>query len=469
MEQRASITPDLPHAYPTASFWQDPPSQVATHQSTPDLPATVPVIIIGSGITGASIAYNLLSQANPPSILMLEARGACSGATGRNGGHTKCVSYRAFVDNVAALGEEEAAKIVRFEYDCMKAVHAFARTHHISCDSREGDTVDIIYDEGQWIKAQKGVEQIRRVLGVDDPAAQYTFWTAGEAEDKFLCKGAMGAVTYEAGSISAYKFVSGILKLCLDKGLNLQTQTAATCIMRENRLWTVETARGTIRAEKVILATNGYTAHLLPVLQGIIVPLRGHVTAQRPGSKMPKDGLATTYSFIYNDGYEYMITRPPTSTDPHDIIIGGGLTKTGSKGLFEFGTTDDTKCDLVITNYLENCTANFFNGFWGDDDAIGRTYKAWSGIMGYSADGFPLVGQVPDEDGLYIAASFQGSGMILSFSCAEALVQMVSGLDTEELGQRFPKSFQFTKVRLGHKFSGRLHTAKPKDRELKAL
>ena len=469
MEQRASIPPGLPRARPTASFWQESPSKVASHRSTSDLPSTASVIIIGSGITGTSIAYKLLSQADSPSILMLEARGACSGATGRNGGHTKAASYRAFIDNVIVLGEEEAAKIVRFEYDCIKAVHAFSRTHNIACDSWEGDTVDIIYDEGQWNKAQEAVKRIRKALGPDDPAARYTFWTAGEAEKKFLCRGAMGAVTYEAGSLSAYKFVSGMLELCLDKGLNLQTQTAATCIKKEDHFWNVETARGTVQAEKVILATNGYTAQLLPALQGTIVPLRGHVTAQRPGSGIPKDGLATTYSFIYDDGYEYMITRPPGSTNAHDIIIGGGLTKTGSKGLFEFGTTDDSTCDPVITNYLENCTADFYDGFWGDDDPKGRTYMAWSGIMGYSVDGFPLVGQVPDEEGLFIAASFQGSGMVLSFSCAAALLDLITGHNEEELDRRFPTSFRFTKARLRHKFRGRLHIAKPKDFELKAL
>jgi len=46
----------------------------------------VDIVIIGSGLTGALIAYNLLSLPGPkPLILMLEARAAASGATGRNG------------------------------------------------------------------------------------------------------------------------------------------------------------------------------------------------------------------------------------------------------------------------------------------------------------------------------------------------------------------------------------------------
>ena len=49
-------------------------------------PDDVDIVIIGSGLTGALIAYNLLSRPGPkPAILMLEARAAVSGATGRNG------------------------------------------------------------------------------------------------------------------------------------------------------------------------------------------------------------------------------------------------------------------------------------------------------------------------------------------------------------------------------------------------
>jgi glycine/D-amino acid oxidase-like deaminating enzyme len=53
---------------------------------SPIFPQDVDIVIIGSGLTGALIAYNLLSRPGPkPSILMLEARTAASGATGRNG------------------------------------------------------------------------------------------------------------------------------------------------------------------------------------------------------------------------------------------------------------------------------------------------------------------------------------------------------------------------------------------------
>ena len=354
------------------------------------------------------------------------------------------------------MGEKEAAKIVRFEYACMKAVHSFAREHNIQCDSWEGDTVDVIYDETELNSMKEAVTELQRVLGKDDPASVYCFWGAEEAATKFLSPGSLGAVSYEAGSLSAYKFVIGMLLLAVSRGLNLQTETPALSIKRGDSGWIVKTPRGPVSSKKVILATNGYAAHLYPALQGIIVPLRGHMTAQRPGSAMPKAGLSTTYTFTYTNAYEYMISRPQGSTFAGDIVIGGGLTHAVEEGQYEFGSTDDTTMDPVIVSYLHDSTQRYFGSDWGSDHPDGRVRKAWSGIMGFSADGFPLVGPVPDEVDLLVAASFQGHGMVLCFSAAKALTAMLSGDDGDELDRWFPKAFRMSKERLRTRFRGRV-------------
>lgn len=458
MEYRASIPIELPPQNPTSSYWQDPPSPISAHRTTHFLPSTASIVIIGSGITGASLAYEILRQPNPPSVLMLEARTACSGATGRNGGHTKCASYRTFMNNIHTLGEDEAARIARLEYNCMKSVHMFAREHNIECDSWEGDTVDIIYDDRQWKAAKTAVSEIGRVLGTTDPAARYTFWNQKETENMFLTKGAIGAVSYEAGSLSAYKFVIGMLNLSLERGLNLQTETPVLKIGKMEdgcSGWIVQTPRGEVKADKLILATNGYTARLYSKFQGVIVPLRGHMTVQRPGSGLPRIGLPGTYSFIYDNGYEYMIPRPQGSKYAGDIAIGGGLAKAAAEGLYEYGTVDDTTTDPGILDYLRNSTVKYFGSNWGDDDPEGRIRKAWTGIMGCSADGFPIIGRVPNEGNLYIAASFQGLGMVLCLYSAQALVKMMNKTDEKELDW-FPMAFRITERRMTHTFMEKL-------------
>lgn len=461
MEQRATIPVLPPQPSPTTSYWQSPPDPIlANYQSTNDgtLPEYTDTIIIGSGITGSRIAYNLLSQPTPPpSVLLLEARGACSGATGRNGGHTKAGSYFAFPEHIQKYGVEMAVKIARFEYHTIQSLHAFARSNSINCDLYSGDTIDVFYDKGVWEAAQKAVQQLRDAMPSDlDDVAKYEVWNAEEARERFKVhgEGICGAISYFAGSLSAYAFVCGVLHLALSKGLQLYTHTPVISLSQPTKdgLWEVRTEKVVVRAKRVVLATNGYTGAIWKGFQSKIVPLRGQITAQRPGSMLPAGTLKETYSFIYKGGYEYMIHKLPNANlqFPGDIVIGGGLTKSGGLGESEFGIVDDTFLNPRISHYLRECTVAFFGDAWGEDDAKGRVRREWSGIMGFTGDGLPFVGQVPGESGLWIAAAFQGHGMVTAWRCAEALVGMMGGEEREW----FPEVFKITEERMGVPFTG---------------
>lgn len=73
----------LPSAEPSASYWLQQPSKLLRgFRSTDALPPTVDVVIVGSGITGA-FAADALAEAGDLSVLVLEAREFCYGATGR--------------------------------------------------------------------------------------------------------------------------------------------------------------------------------------------------------------------------------------------------------------------------------------------------------------------------------------------------------------------------------------------------
>ena len=73
----------------TTSFWRTEPHFLDSHRSTESLPPECDIVVVGAGYAGASVVHHILDQINPglkpPSIVILEARQACSGATGRNG------------------------------------------------------------------------------------------------------------------------------------------------------------------------------------------------------------------------------------------------------------------------------------------------------------------------------------------------------------------------------------------------
>ncbi|CAK7564257.1 MAG: hypothetical protein SEPTF4163_002144 [Sporothrix epigloea] len=518
MDERAQIPVSLPRDHPTTPFWQDPPdAAVANLRSTSELPSTVDIAIVGSGITGTSIAYHILGldkdfktyTSEPPSVLMLEARQACSGATGRNGGHTKAASYRSFLDHTANQGIDEAVRIARLELGAINSVHELAAAG-IDCDSNPCDTLDVVYDPAQWARAQKAVAAMQSALPANDPAAKYTLYSREEALAAFPCSDDVevdadgtttathpicGVLQYVAGSVSAYRFTVGVLKQCLARGLNLQTNTPVLSVDNQPHSdglhrWTVKTDRGVVSARHVVLATNGYTAHLVPALQGVVVPLRGQITMHRAGSNMPGavsgTGLSETYSFIYEQGYEYMIMRPPGSTLAGDVVIGGGLKyadPTNQSGLCEYGSTDDMTLNPIVSDYLHGTPVRYFgrgsstnveSGHgWGEDHPEGRVRSEWTGIMGYTPDGYPMVGEMPlagtkeFNSGLWLCCAFQGHGMVYAWPCGRALATMLQAAELEDervkkevdvaLQQWFPACFRTTEARLQRRFQGRSH------------
>jgi ribulose 1,5-bisphosphate synthetase/thiazole synthase len=76
----------LPTPTSSNSFWHSEPSEfLLGHRTTEKLPAEADIVIVGSGITGTSAARYLAEdeRAKGKSVVLLEAREACWGATGR--------------------------------------------------------------------------------------------------------------------------------------------------------------------------------------------------------------------------------------------------------------------------------------------------------------------------------------------------------------------------------------------------
>ena len=82
LRKRIETSPGVPVDNPTLPLWTVPRAQIPVDE-TGLFPQHVDVVIIGSGITGTSFAYNALSREAGLKIVMLEARDVCSGATGR--------------------------------------------------------------------------------------------------------------------------------------------------------------------------------------------------------------------------------------------------------------------------------------------------------------------------------------------------------------------------------------------------
>lgn len=239
---------------------------------------------------------------------------------------------------------------------------------------------------------------------------------------KHRVNGAPGAtLTARAGSLWPYKLITFILEQLIKEGrLNLQTKTPVTkiepCTDGTDGLATgswqnLHTPRGIIKARHVILATNGYTSHLLPEFADLIVPERGTVTALLPPANSER--LENSYGFVGalggNPIHDDYLNQRPLSGVPNPsghLIFGGGQV---AKKLNMIGETDDSVLDEGTTKYLRESLLKLLL-LSGDTDGL-KELKAthqWSGIWGTSKDHHPWVGAVPDRPGVWLVGGYSG-------------------------------------------------------------
>lgn len=229
----------------------------------------------------------------------------------------------------------------------------------------------------------------------------------------------------------------------------------------------VHTPRGNYRARHVIYATNAYASHLVPSLEGRIVPVRAHMTSQRPGPNFRRFAGGRSWSVIYPGAFDYVTQRPGIDASG-DLLIGGGLNRSALRGADAIGVSNDDEVDQSVIRYLEGVFPTLFEGQVGGTGAD----MAWSGIISVTPDGLPFVGRVetgrvvpkppsakepgPAE---WIAAGYNGEGMVFAFLCGAALAAHVAGVENDDLPRRhgvpggsvsgwFPPELYVTKERL---------------------
>jgi glycine/D-amino acid oxidase-like deaminating enzyme len=298
----------LPSEKWSSSFWHSEPSKVLLgHRTTSSLPKQADVVIVGSGISGTSAAWHLLKESkkdHPLSVVMLEAREACWGATGRNGGHCLPLVYKHPAN--PAIGQ--------FEIKNLHALEALIQKLQIDCEFVTQPAVRGIYSEADLEQSRKALA----ILQQADPAlASHTRFVTDPAELNTLrVPTALGAIETDlAARMWPYKFVAHLLEQLVatatdttDISFNLQTSTPVTSLRQGsevglsiggNKLWELATARGTIVTPRVILATNANTPFLVPEFEELIVPCRGQMTALIPPLDASNDMRITrNYSFM---------------------------------------------------------------------------------------------------------------------------------------------------------------------------
>ncbi|KAF2733334.1 DAO-domain-containing protein [Polyplosphaeria fusca] len=427
---------------PVASFWNAEPLSLDHHRTTPDLPTTADVVIIGSGFSGVATAYHLLKDnPKPPSTIILEARNIASGATGRNGGHVKPDTYFNVTRYAGLYGEAAAAELQRFETQNVYAVKELVESERLDCDFHLTRAVDVYLDATQAEETAAAYQKLKDAGVVD--LSDTAYMPASDAERLSGVKGAHCAFSFTAAHLWPAKMVQQLLIKVLPLGLNVQANTPVEFVspsLDSAKKWTIQTPRGVIKTSHVVYATNGYTSSILPSYAQAITPIRGiasHIESPK-GRNAPH--LVNTYALRFGGAnYDYLIPRADGS-----IIVGGARQRFWHNPQRWFDSVQDDGLVDEAVSYFDGYMQRHFRG-WEDSNA--QTSRVWTGVMGYSADFMPHVGHVPNKPGQHIIAGFNGHGMPQILLSAKGLAAMIrDGVAFGETG--IPSLFESTEERV---------------------
>ena len=377
--------------------WRNAPLTSGAQRSKP----SPDVIVVGGGVIGTSIAWRLAESGRR--VVLLEQRGICSGASGRNGGMTGAGSSM----HASARSGHAVYALTTANLRALLTLHEEIDTDF---ELRITGTMDVITTEEQWAHLARAVEAERDAgiaIELVDRDAAREFMPALAAE-------ILGAAfTSDRGHLWPFALVTGMAAAARRHGAEMRTGTRVSHLARSgDRVRGVVADGETLEADHVVLATNAWTPRLLPDLpRGAVVPARGQILVTQPLPPLLACPFGTNFDKEYG-----------RQTPGGHVLCGGYRRLDDNEGL---GTYREETTIPVLAG-IARCLTDLFPALRGN----ARVVRAWSGIMGFTADGLPLIGLYDEAPGLTLAAGFNGGGFSWAVVVGQVIARLLNGEET---------------------------------------
>lgn len=267
--------PDQSPISPGLSWYEDSVGERVRYSSL-DGDAKSDVVIVGGGFTGLSAAAHLATAG--VGVTLLEAHRLGDGASGRNGGQLG-TGQRAWAEELEAeLGLERARALFALAEEAKAHMLDFAAANDIDIDYTCGQMS--VAHKKRYLDAYKAhAEAMRERFGYP----HITYMDAAETAERLGTDRYFGGTRDTGtGHIHPLKLLVGTARVAAAAGARLHEETRATRISTSGGRVRVETARGTVTADKCLIAVNAHGEDLEPVSAAHIMPIGSFIGATAP-------------------------------------------------------------------------------------------------------------------------------------------------------------------------------------------
>ena len=435
------VSPGCGQPYPD-SYWADISGTPPEHDGAVSQDIDVDVAIIGAGYTGLSCALHL-ARNHGIKAHVIEANQTAWGCSGRNAGFILKSSGRKSYSQMAKQWGEE---VMRGIYDEMAAgvetVNGLI-SEGIDCDQQSAGYIKVAHKPNKLKELVELAKLQQNMFGYDVEILSQNDLRQQYMDDR----NAYGAIRYQDGfGLNPLKLAWGYQKLARAAGAKVHCASPVSHWKASGNKQVLQTPNGTVTAQKVVIATNGYTPkgfhelttnRTLPVLSQIIV------TEPLSEEQLAACNFLTSNVVMDTRALKYYYRKLPDNR----ILFGGRGAITGK-------SADDPYYAQRLLSVLKTSFPALAN--------IKYSY-AWSGWICMALDDLPHIYQ-NDEQSVFYSMGYCGSGVSFSVQAGKRLAEKVAEQQVPNLplyNKALPK-FPFAPLRRVGQW-GYFHYGKVKD------
>ena len=370
------------------------------------------VCIVGGGYTGLWTAIRLKEHDPALGVVIVEADVCGGGASGRNGGFI--LSWWAKFGTLKKVcGGEEAVRLARASVDAVDGIGAF-------CDE---NGIDAHYRRDGWLWAATSDAQLgawNETLAAIGSYGEEPFVRLGpdEAAHRAGERTHLGGVFEPtAATVQPALLARGLRRVAIERGVRIFERSPMTKLER-SRPPRVVTARGAVRAAKVVLALNAWAA-ALPELRRAVVVIASDIVATAPASDR-LEAIGWTDGTCISDSR--MLVNYYRNTLDGRLVFGRGGGKLAFGG--KIGTTFDGSSPRAAA------VTESMHALYPSLRDVPVTHD-WMGPIDRTQVGLPFFSRLGGRDDIVYGLGYSGNGVGPTYLGGRILASLALGLDDE--------------------------------------
>ena len=384
-----------------SSYWLDTAPQDCPERSTTSVEGRTEVAVIGGGLTGVVAALHLARSG--AKVDLFEQNTVGFGASGRNGGMATTGMSIGIRDAVAKLGFDTAVRLYGAYTEAIDLIEKLVTEEHIDCDFARAGKLNLASKPAHYQAFEKTHELLTTRLGLETQLVPKTELRREIGSDAF--HGAM--VESKSAGLHVGKYIRGLGEAAQRAGVTIHEQAPVRRLTKIGSGHELETPRGRMHAEQVLLATGAYTRRPFHWHQVRIAPVGSFIIATEPLDASVCDDLLPTRRMASDSKNLLNYFR----ITPDNRLLFGGRARFAMSN-----PQSDEKSGRLLRDAMVRTFPQLANA--------GIDY-CWGGLVDMSLDRLVHAGQ---RDGVYYAMGYAGHGVQMATYMGRQMAEYMSGV-----------------------------------------